>query len=127
MRHGTTRGMSIGFNVPPNGAEKKEDGGRILKTIDLVEISLTGSPAEPKAIIESFKSELDSIETIREFETLLRDVAGLSKSMAFAAVGKMKTLVRSDSVTERNQRTQELKSIMDKYDLRNLLNTRNNS
>lgn len=121
MRHGTVKSMSVGFTIPTGGVEEKEDGGRILKVINLVEVSLTGNPAEPKAIIESFKSELNDIESIRELEGLLRDAAGLSRSMATATIGKMKTLVQSDSVTERNQQVQELKSIMDRFDLRTLL------
>jgi len=122
MRHGTVRAFSIGFTVPPNGAEDKEDGGRILKSINLIETSLTGNPAEPKAIIESFKSELETVETIRELESFLRDSGSYSKSMATALVGRAKSICRSDSDEECKRETvAQLQSIFDKYDLRKLL------
>lgn len=120
MRHGTIRGLSIGFVIPPGGAEQKQDS-RLITEIDLHEVSFTATPAEPKAIITAFKSELDEIQSIREFESFLRDAGGFSKSMVNATIGKMKSLVRSESVTERNQQLQELKSVMDRLDLRHLI------
>lgn len=122
MRHGTVRGLSIGYVIPPKGSKDKKGGGRDISAIDLVEVSFTATPAEPKATIESFKSELDSIQDIREFESFLREVGNFSKSMANATIGKFKTLVQSESVTERAKVMQELKSIMDQYDLRHLIN-----
>lgn len=127
LRHGTTMGMSIGFNIPPGGFEEKEDGGRIIKSIDLFEVSLTGSPAEPKATIDSFKSELETVLTIRDMEDFLRDVGNLSKSMTAALLGHMKSLCRSDSEQENAARMRELKTalelkaLVDKYDISKLI------
>lgn len=128
MRHGTVKSFSIGFTIPPGGYEETEDGGRILKTIDLVETSLTGNPAEPKAIIESFKSELDTVQTLRDMEKFLRESGNYSKSMATALLGRAKAICRSESEQETALKMREmraviqLKGVFDKYDLRKLLN-----
>lgn len=121
LRHGTITGLSIGFTIPYGGAEEKEDGGRIIKAVDLVEVSLTGSPAEPKAVITSFKSALEEVQNIREFEKFLRDSMNLSRGMATALISHAKALCQSDSEQETAERLRELKAVMDRYDIRNLI------
>lgn len=79
MKEGALDAMSIGFRVPSNGWEiDKENQGRLLTKIDLLEVSLVTFPANPKARVQRVKS----IQTIREFETFLRDVAGFSHGRA---------------------------------------------
>jgi HK97 family phage prohead protease len=119
MRHGTIKGLSQGFVTVE--ATKNEKGGNDIAEINLIEVSFTASPCEPKALVDSFKSELDTIGTLREFESFLREVGNFSKSMAIMTTGKMKALAQSESVSERNQKVQQLKSLADQYDLRNLL------
>jgi HK97 family phage prohead protease len=97
LRHGTIRGLSQGFHVKPGGAENKPEGGRILKSLGLVEVSFTASPCEPLAVVESFKSEVAGLATLADMEDFLRDVGNLSKSMTTTLVSHMKTLCRSDS------------------------------
>jgi hypothetical protein len=65
-------GMSIGFDA--NDWDMENDG-RMIKEIDLWEVSITPFPAQPKAYVADVKS-------VREFERYLRDVERLSKSDA---------------------------------------------
>jgi len=92
-RHGTIRGLSIGFVIPQEGAEIKGEN-RIIKEVDLYEVSFTATPAEPKAMLTAWKSELACIDTLRDFETFLRDVGTgtISKSMAKALTSHLKSL-----------------------------------
>lgn len=124
MRHGTIRGLSIGFIIPPDGAKMKGDN-RIIKEIDLREVSFTATPAEPKATIEVFKSELQSLDNLSDFEDFLRESGGFSKSMATALVGHLKSILRSESATEAEEaqrireveRAEEIKAMLNHYQL----------
>jgi HK97 family phage prohead protease len=94
LRHGTVRGLSIGFVIK----DAEQDGpNRILKEIDLHEVSFTANPAEPQAVVTAWKSELGNIESLADFERFLRDSGDISKSMATALTSHLKTLLLSDS------------------------------
>lgn len=127
MKHGTIKGLSQGFNIAKDGYEKNEKGGRDIHDIDLVEVSFTGNPAEPQALVQSFKSELESAQSLKELERFLRESGGYSKSMATALVSHAKALCRSDSEQEVADKLRELeaaarlKAVFDRYDIRNLL------
>lgn len=70
--------LSIGYMVPAGGAELA-NGVRLLKQIDLVEISLVGIAANPNARIVSVKTAFDpDSPNPREFERAVRDALGLS-------------------------------------------------
>lgn len=90
MKHGTLDGLSIGGYLKKGDYEEK-DGGRVIrKWSKLMEISPVVFPADTAARIDlqSVKSgpdliaEIEEIATIKEFEYLLRNVAGLSKGAA---------------------------------------------
>ena len=90
MKHGTIDGLSIGGFLKKGDYEEK-DGGRVIhKWSKLVEISPVAFPADSAARIDlqsvksgpDFLAEIDEITTIKEFEYLLRNVAGLSKGAA---------------------------------------------
>lgn len=103
LRHGTIEGFSIGFVIPSGGAEEK-DGVRVIKEIDLHEVSFVGSPAEPKAVVTAWKSELAQVKTLREFEQFLRDSGvDISNSMATALVSHLKSIVLRESEQEREE------------------------
>jgi len=125
MRHGTIRGLSQGFWVPEGGFTKNAHGGRDLSEINLVEVSFTADPAEPKATIEHFKSALADLNSIRDLEEFLRDSGNFSKSMAAALISHVKTLCRSESEQEaaskRELQAAQLKAVFDKYDIRELI------
>lgn len=76
-------GLSIGFRT--RDADYDDMGRRILRAVDLVEISLVSVPANSMARITSIKSG-DEI-TPRILESILRD-AGVPKAMAAGVITK---------------------------------------
>jgi hypothetical protein len=121
LRHGTVRGMSIGFHTTEAGTKTRDDGGRDLSEIELVEISFTGSPAEPKAVVTAWKSELAGIQNLGDFEAFLRDSGPYSRSMATALTSHLKRLIQSDSeaTSEEKQRDQaaDFKALLNRHQL----------
>ena len=85
LKLGAINQMSIGFVATE--VEYKEDV-RLLKSIDLYEVSFVTFPANEEAIVTRVKSK-GEFETIRDYEKALRDVLGLSRNQAklFAAHG----------------------------------------
>lgn len=104
LKAGAIRGLSIGYQTiksAPDGNARK------LHELELVEISLTAVPANPKAIVTSVKSEDLALSMeefarrlrdgepmpIKAFEDILRD-AGVPKALAtqIASVGYAKAI-----------------------------------
>lgn len=94
LKHGTVGGLSIGFF--DRGSEDLEGGGRLLKQVELVEVSVVNEPAEKLARITSVKSAIAAFETLRDCEVFLRD-AGLSRSEAKAFVSRFSGLARREA------------------------------
>jgi len=84
VKMGAIQEMSIGYSVVE--AEYRQDGVRLLKEIDLYEVSLVTFPANEKAKITRVKS---LPQTEREFESFLRDVGGypIAAAKAITAQG----------------------------------------
>lgn len=82
LRHGAISGLSIGFRT--KAVEMREDGIRVLKQIDLREISIVGSPANETARVTGVKSDL----TIREFEDFLCETLRWPRGMAKAVAAE---------------------------------------
>lgn len=76
-------GMSIGFQTVDQDYD--DDGNRLLKEIDLWELSLVSLPMNPMAQIAHVKSQLSAageyVPTAKEFERILRE-AGCSRKVA---------------------------------------------
>lgn len=84
MQEGVLDGMSIGYRAKEFVlGTKPEEPRRILKKVDLVELSVVTFPANGAARVSAVKSAGD-IKTIREFEDFLRDVGGYSNAAAKA-------------------------------------------
>ena len=78
MKMGAIDGLSIGYRVSPKGAHYDEKGKRrMLKEVDLMEISAVTFPMNPRARIQAVKGEGKSV---REWESFFRDEGGLSRS-----------------------------------------------
>jgi len=77
------RGLSIGYRT--TAADYDSSGVRMIKSVDLIEVSIVSLAMNPLAEIESTKARLSAsgeyVPTRREFERKLRDV-GLSQSIA---------------------------------------------
>lgn len=92
---GALSGLSIGYTTT---LDEWDDAGqvRILREVDLWEISMVTFPAGDSARITSVKS-ISGLETLSDCEKLLRDV-GLSRSETAAFVSRVKALaLQSDS------------------------------
>lgn len=76
--------LSIGYAVPPGGAQET-GAARLLKSIKLFEVSAVALPANHRARIIAVKS---TPQTPREFEAVLRDVAGFSSRQAKAVAAR---------------------------------------
>ena len=81
LKAGAITGLSIGFRPIEYALRSKPDEPRrTLKSVDLLEVSVVGFPANDKARVLSVKNT-DEITTIRDLEHTLRD-AGFTKSEA---------------------------------------------
>jgi HK97 family phage prohead protease len=97
LKHRTVDGMSIGFY--DRDSEELKDGGRLLKEVDLVEVSVVNLPAERNATITSVKTAIQAVDTLKDCEWILRD-AGFSRAEATAFVSRLKGIWQSESVRE---------------------------
>jgi len=120
LKAGAIQGLSIGYReqeVEPDG------NNRLLKKLDLLEISVVSFPANRRARIESVKSErMDEFARrlrdgdpmpIKEFEGILRD-AGVPKAMAthIASVGYAKAIQREAEGEKANEPAEFLNALM---------------
>ena len=80
LKMGALDGLSIGFRVNPKEVSYDKRGNkRIIKEVDLMEVSLVTFPMNPQATVRSVKGEEISI---REWENGMRDAVSLSRSEA---------------------------------------------
>ena len=114
-------GLSIGFRIPAGGAEESKNGGRIINTIDLIEISVVTRPADDDARITAVKSEIETIETIRDAELFLRDSGQFSRSAAIAFASRFKSIIQRDSEGEANEIAERLRVEKQNADLLNII------
>ena len=85
-------GLSIGFTADKWDVDP-EDGGRILKAINLWETSITPFPAGRGTWVQSVKS-------VRNVEQILRDVGGCSKEGAKRTLALLQPYLLSDESGE---------------------------
>lgn len=109
LKNQAIRGLSIGFLPTLWEWENRENRRiRVLKEIDLWEVSLVTFPANPKALVDDVKS----IKTIRDVEDTLRD-AGFSRTEAKALIAACKSAQRdADDREEEIKAAQKLLNLM---------------
>lgn len=96
LKMGAITGLSIGF-VTREDSYDKVTGIRTLKKLDLWEVSLVTFPANDAARVSAVKG-IESLNTLADAESFLRDAGGFSKREALALVARIKSLHgRSDS------------------------------
>jgi HK97 family phage prohead protease len=98
LKHGAIDGMSIGY--VPRLIEEIGEGRRLLKQIDLVEISVVEEPADIGAKVESVKFQLDTCNSMKEIESFLREVGRFSKADSVALIGRVKRLALGEQEAE---------------------------
>jgi HK97 family phage prohead protease len=103
MKAGALDSMSIGYRTV-EAEYRRDDGSRLLKEVDLVEVSLVSFPMNPEATITAVK---DGIEfNPREMEDTLRE-AGLSRADAVKAIRVFRTCLRDAGTHPINPREAE--------------------
>ena len=109
LKNQAIRGLSIGFIPLAWEWETRENKRiRVLKEIDLWEISLVTFPANPKALVDDVKS----IKTVRDVEETLRD-AGFSRTEAKALISACKSTQReAEDEDEEIKAAQRLLNLM---------------
>jgi HK97 family phage prohead protease len=97
LKHGAIDGLSIGFYL--DDYDDKPGGGREIRSIKLVEISVVEEPADIGAKITNIKSAIDDAQRLADIELILRD-AGLSRTEATALVSRVKSIADGDRKQE---------------------------
>ena len=96
MKMKALSGLSIGF-ITREDSYDKVTGIRTLNKVDLWECSIVTFPANDAARVSGVKN-IESIESLSDAESFLRDAGGLSKSEAVSFVARIKSMHgRSDS------------------------------
>jgi len=90
LKMGAISGLSIGF-VTLDDSYDRVTGIRTLKKVDLWEVSLVTFPANESARVSGVKS-IDTIASLADAESYLRDAGGLSRREATAFVSRIKSL-----------------------------------
>jgi len=95
MKMGALDGLSIGFRTSPKGQSyDPKNKTRVIKEVELMEISVVTFPMNPKAKVQTVKGQELSI---REWENGLRDAFNLSRSEA-----KMAAKAVQDAFSQRD-------------------------
>ncbi len=102
MKSGLVTGLSVAIIPDHKSSERRQDGSRVIHSIKMLkEISIVTEPANDASRVLSVKgqafadlveSEITAIESVREFESFLRDAGGLSKGAAQALTARAKVL-----------------------------------
>ncbi len=113
MQKKKLKAVSIGYRIESKGFDS--EGRRLLKEIDLQEISVVTFPMNELATIDSVKAVEELTE--RQFEKSLRDVVGLSQKQAkalmsggFAAMKRDVSEQEEEKSSEWNEFCNKLKS-----------------
>lgn len=102
MRDHTLDGMSVGFNILPNGERRDENGVRLISKAELWEVSIVPFGMNPEAKIDSVKQAFMG-QGVRAFEKHLRS-SGFSKRESVAMVSYVqKHLLRDAANGESRQ------------------------
>jgi HK97 family phage prohead protease len=99
LKRRSMKGLSIGYETKDSESDPKRPGVRLLKTVDLWEVSPVPFPAQVRASVETVKSYLKegSLPDLRQFEESLREL-GFSRSQAVTIASKgLAALLRSES------------------------------
>ena len=115
LKHGAIDGLSIGYRV--KAFEQVNEDRRLLKEIDLIEISVVEEPADLGARIGDVKAVIEGSETLKEIESILRDAGGFNRIDAKALVSRIKSLSMRDVATE-NELPKQISDVFEKFTLK---------
>ena len=115
MKVGSIKEMSIGFFT--KNYDRAKDGIRLLKEIDLFEVSLVTKAMNSQALVTGFKS----FETLRDIEQTLKN-NGFSNTEAKTLISKIKEFSSKRDASEDNQRDADATKQKIITDLNNFIN-----
>lgn len=95
--------LSIGFTLPEGGAELRSDGVRVLKSINLVEVSAVSIPANANARIHAVKAFDASQPDRKAFEMAVREMLGLNPTESKRLLENGWNGLASDQRSEKEQ------------------------
>jgi HK97 family phage prohead protease len=113
MKDGVLDGLSVGFNILPDGAvyeERADRWVRVIRSAELWEFSIVPFGMNPEALIDSVKAT-----SIRDFESQLRGL-GYSQTEAKAyASGGFKSLPHRDGRADSEMLEDALKTLRQSF------------
>ena len=119
IKVGSIRTMSIGFRIPPGGAEIDSNGIRRIKRVELLEVSLVTFPANPQARVTGFKSVAPFLKDI-EFISALDGVSDEFKKQLLSMTEKDFGQPQKESII--NKESLNFLDDIDEVNARNLEN-----
>lgn len=109
MKAGVLDGLSVGFDILPDGADWEERGGdyvRIINSAELWEFSLVPFGMNPQALVDSVKAA-----TTRDFEAQLRGLGYSQREAKALASGGFKSLGHRDGGLDSETLADQLKNL----------------
>lgn len=103
MKSGLVTGLSVAIIPDSKATERRSDGARVIHRIKAMkEISIVTEPAngESRIVDVKFGEELEKVETIRDFERLLRDVGAFDQASAKSLTAKARELFTQRDVAD---------------------------
>ena len=103
MKSGLVTGLSVAFLPDGKSIERRSDGVRVIHKVKMLkEISIVNEPANAEARVLSVKAteEIGRLETVRDFERLLRDVGSFDQATAKQLVAKAKDIFKQRDADE---------------------------
>ena len=110
LKMGALDGLSIGFKTTPKNVSYENRGQRrIIKEVDLMEVSLVTFPMNPQATVQVVKGQDISI---REWEKGMRDAFNLSRSEAkMCAKALDECFDQRDAVSDNSELVEAIKDL----------------
>lgn len=108
MKSGLVTGLSVAIIPDSKATERRSDGARVIHRIKAMkEISIVTEPAndESRIVDVKFKDELEQVETVRDFERLLRDVGAFDQAAAKLLTAKARDLFAQRDVGDQEAQT----------------------
>lgn len=109
IKSGLVTGLSVAIMPDAQSIEKNKDGARVIHNIKMMkEISIVTEPAngESRIVDVKFSEELEKVETVRDFERLLRDVGAFDQSSAKMLTAKARELFAQRDVGDETAQKQ---------------------
>lgn len=116
LQHGTIDGLSIGFQLGEFEMIKENNREiRLIKSVAaLPEVSIVTFPADEAARVDlnSVKSSLDKINSLKELEAFLREAGGFSKALATATASRAKRIIVQGDPAGKTELPEDLKQLI---------------